>query len=79
MYKVTAGILYLNLDMYKHLSMRRENFKMCSNLREFLLYFAVDFSTGFIKDRFEDRIINIHINLYIFCRHFVCGNQCTNQ
>lgn len=37
--------------------MRRENFKMCSNLREFLLYFAVDLSTGFIKDRFEDRII----------------------
>lgn len=47
--------------------MRRENFKMCSNLREFLLYFAVDLGTGFIKDRFEDRIINIHIN----CTYFV--------
>lgn len=54
--------------------MRRENFKMCSNLREFLFYFAVDFSIGFIKDRFEDRIINIYLNLYIFCRYFVCGN-----
>lgn len=43
--------------------MRRENFKMCSNLREFLLYFAVDLSTGFIKDRFKGRIINkpVHI------------------
>lgn len=38
--------------------MRRENFKMCSNLREFLFYFAVDFSIGFIKDRFKGRIIN---------------------
>lgn len=74
MYKVIVGILYLNLDMYKYLFMRRENFKMCSNLREFLFYFAVDFSIGFIKDRFEDRIINIYINLYIFCRYFVCGN-----